>query len=65
MDGEITEALLKIQNVDNHDLDQPYVIDEKLAAQPEKENEEDLQQQDQVGDQPEVELLPEQQEQPP
>ena len=64
MDGEITEAPLKIQNVENHDLDQLDVVDEELAAQPEKENEENIQQQDQVGYQPEVELLPEQQEQP-
>ena len=32
-------------------------FDEELAAQPEQENEGDLQQQDQVEDQPEVELL--------
>ena len=60
MDGEITEAPLQTKNVENHDLDQPDVVDDNLAAQPEQENEEDLQQQDQVGDQPEVELLPEQ-----
>ena len=28
VDGEITESALKIQNVENHDLDQPYVVDE-------------------------------------
>ena len=33
VDGEITEAPLQIQNVENHDLDQPYVVDEELAAQ--------------------------------
>ena len=65
MDGEITEAPLQIQNVENHDIDQPDVVGDELAAQPEQENEENLQQQDQVGDQPEVELLPEQQDQPP
>ena len=33
VDGEITEAPLQTQNVENHDLDQPYVVDEELAAQ--------------------------------
>ena len=36
VDGEITEAPLQIQNVENHDLSQPDVIDEELAAQPEQ-----------------------------
>ena len=44
VDGEITKAPLQIQNVENHDIDQPDVVDEELAAQPEQENEEDLQQ---------------------
>ena len=65
LDGEITKALLQIQNVENHDLNQSDLVDEELAAQPDQENEEDLQQQDQVRDQPEVELLQEHQEQPP
>ena len=42
LDGEITKALLQIQNVENHDLNQSDLVDEELAAQPDQENEEDL-----------------------
>ena len=43
VDGEITEAPLQIQNVENHYLDQPDVVDEELPAQTKQENKEDLQ----------------------
>ena len=53
MDGE-TENPLQIEIIEGDDLDQPDAIDEELVAQP---TEEDQYQENDLGNEPKVELL--------